>query len=90
MTPDVRAHLESWLASDDPVRRKHAEWRLSLPDDYSPPAEPAVHFHDEWSARIHACPDFNPGCCASPAPYCTRFGINPTRERCIECLEGGG
>ena len=47
--------------------------------------EPGV----DWSSRIRECPDFHPGCCSSPAPFCSRFNINPTRERCIECLKGG-
>ena len=49
------------------------------------PVPPAV----DWSSRIRECPDFHPGCCSSPAPFCSRFNINPTRERCIECLKGG-
>lgn len=52
-----------------------------------PPASPRPPPGD-WSARIRACPDFNPGCCASPAPYCSRFDLHPSRERCIECLRG--
>lgn len=42
---------------------------------------------DPWAARIRACPDHNPGCCSSPAPYCTRYAINPTRDQCVSCLE---
>jgi hypothetical protein len=45
---------------------------------------------DPWLAVIRACPDHNPGCCASPLPYCSRFHIHPSREQCISCLEGQG
>jgi hypothetical protein len=29
MSPELRARLEEWLVSDDPVERAHATWRLS-------------------------------------------------------------
>lgn len=83
--------MEAWLVSGDPLQQRHARYRLSLPDaeafqrgEPEPELEPVPV--DLWTARIRACPDYNPGCCSSPAPYCSRFAINPTREKCIECL----
>ena len=32
MTPELRARLQEWLLSDDPVQRRHAIWRLAQPD----------------------------------------------------------
>ncbi len=63
----------------------HLAWRAEMirqASDEPPPAIP----EDPWRERIRACPHFQPGCCASPAPYCDRFAINPTREQCISCL----
>jgi hypothetical protein len=31
MTPELRAVLEGWLGSDNPVERAHAAWRLTRP-----------------------------------------------------------
>src|ERR1700757_1312238 len=45
---------------------------------------------DPWLPLIRACEDYNPGCCANPAPWCTRFELSPSREQCIECLTGRG
>lgn len=33
MNEELRAKLESWLLSDDPVQRQHAKFRLSLTDE---------------------------------------------------------
>jgi hypothetical protein len=52
-----------------------------------PKAVPIVQA-DPWLKLIRDCPDFQPGCCASPAPFCTRYLLSPTREMCIECLGG--
>jgi len=32
MNPELLATLRKWQASDDPVERAHAEWRLTQPD----------------------------------------------------------
>jgi hypothetical protein len=81
--------LHDWLASDDPVLRELAAHRLgvSSPEaDGTHPAPTTRDRPDPDTLRILACPDYNPGCCASPAPFCSRFLVNPTREQCIMCL----
>jgi hypothetical protein len=45
---------------------------------------------DPWLPLIRACDDHNPGCCTSPAPYCTRFAKNVSRDECIDCLTAAG
>lgn len=50
------------------------------------PMQPYEAKPDPELAQIMACPDYNPGCCASPAPFCSRFALHPTREKCLECL----
>lgn len=64
MTPDMRAILDEWLRSGDPDKVRHAEWRLSLPDDYTPPPETDA----ERAARLimenpEVPGDVRRGCC---------------------------
>ena len=102
MTPETYHLMQEWLESGDEHQRRHAETRLAMPDaiGYDPTtaprggpvvdlkAIPPVIHGDPWLMKIRACPDYNPGCCASPAPWCTRYNLSPTREQCIECLGG--
>ncbi len=98
MTDGTFHMLTAWLDSGTDEERVHAANRLSLPDAIGyvpgpavaapqPPAFPVI-WEDPDTLRILACPHYQPGCCASPAPYCDRFNIVPSRERCIECLGG--
>jgi hypothetical protein len=66
--------VEHWLRIHDRLN--------GLPVAQSPP--------DPWLAVIRACPDHNPGCCAHPAAYCTRFARDVTHEHCIACLTERG
>jgi hypothetical protein len=84
MNPDVHAWLESLLGSPDPVERAHAAARMAMPHEIEPP--PAATPPDIWTERIRACPDYQPGCCASPAPFCARYAVHTHRGRCVECL----
>lgn len=84
MTAALLATLEAWLESDDPVLRAHAEARLALGDALVPPEE--VQTVDPWLPLILACPDHNPGCCAHPAAFCSRFLKDVSRDECIACL----
>lgn len=89
MSDGIRERMLGLLESDDPVLRRHAHARLAMLDGtMTPPSPSPVHDAppDEWAARIRACPDHNPGCCASPLPYCTRHAIHPTRDQCVACL----
>lgn len=95
MDDDLHAMLAEQLESGSPEEKDHARLRLSMPDaiGYKPGprtlrAVPPVVHGDPWRAKILACEYYNPGCCAHPAPFCTRYSINPTREQCVECLGG--
>jgi hypothetical protein len=50
----------------------------------------STNSEDSWGALIRACEDWNPGCCAHPSPYCSRFGRDVSRDDCISCLAGRG
>lgn len=95
MTDELYRMLLAWLESGTDAQKRHAGHRLSLPDAASyvpgsPPIPPLVlppiMDLDSWASKIRACEHYNPGCCASPAPFCDLFSINPTRDQCIECL----
>jgi len=36
MNPELLATLQRWQASDDPIKRAHAQWRLVQPDQVDP------------------------------------------------------
>ena len=79
----------SWLTSEDnPDPHSRAAYqRLVIQlasGNIAPPPESALV--DPWLLAIRACPNWNAGCCASPAPFCSRFEIHPSRQDCIECL----
>jgi len=38
MTDNLRAVLAGWLTSDDPIQRRHAEWRLGQPNELEYPS----------------------------------------------------
>jgi len=95
MDEQLKAMLEGWLETGTETQARHARFVLAMPD-LSPPPPPPVDLHavppivnlDPVLVRIHGCPHHSPGCCHSPAPYCMMFGINPTRDECIACLDG--
>jgi hypothetical protein len=66
--------------------RAHMLERAGVPIPPAPIPAPSPP-PDPWNDLILSCPDYNPGCCASPAPFCSRFLVTPTREQCISCLE---
>lgn len=85
-----------WLCSDEnPDHVSRGAYRRlvmskatgePVPQQEYPRQEYQRSVSDKWTVKIRACPDYNPGCCSSPAPFCSRFLISPTREKCIECL----
>jgi hypothetical protein len=88
MTAELHVMLTTWLTEGTELEKQHARNRLALDESVEPPVHiPAA---DPWRPLILACEDHNPGCCHSPAAFCTRFGKYVTREECIECLTGRG
>jgi hypothetical protein len=45
---------------------------------------------DPWLVLIRACEYHNPACCSHPAPFCSLYVKNVTREDCIACLDVRG
>ncbi len=95
----LKEMLEEWLASGTEIQKRHAAHRLGMPDaaGHVPGAPqvptklkaiPPIVNMDPWLMKIRACEHYQPGCCAHPAPYCDRFNINPSRDKCIGCLGG--
>ena len=70
-------------------KRRHDLFNASNAAQNVMQAQPVVP-PDPWLPLIRACDDYQPGCCASPSPFCMRFQISPSRERCIECLTANG
>src|SRR5881628_1348323 len=83
-------HLWKRLREDpERWRRVHDQVNLASSPETAPQAL-AVSQSDPWLPLIRACPDHNPGCCAHPAAFCTRFSGDTTREQCVACLTADG
>ena len=93
MTPETRAILERWLESDDPIERKAARWRLSLPAEPTPaPTSPQL---PPSSVSIRAvklgfrqCFYASHEGCGCSGTKCFRHGRIVQLIDCIECLKG--
>lgn len=87
-----------WLCGDENPDANSREGyrnlmvRLATGEPAAPPQSSPMRKEspDRWLALIRACDDYNPGCCAHPAAFCSRFARNTTREQCIECLTADG
>lgn len=95
MTPELHAMLLSWAAGGDEIQRRHAAYRLSLPDaiGYVPPpeearAEPPAAANPPPSAVLAAlklvkqCPwrSVDPPCGCSGARCALRFARGATGQ----------
>jgi hypothetical protein len=63
MTPELRAELERWLLSPDPVERRHAEWRLSVTDQQLADAARAARLIAESPPGAGSAPGDPRPCC---------------------------
>jgi hypothetical protein len=63
MTPELRATLESWLASPDPVLRRAARWRLSVTDAELADAARAARLIAEFPPGAQPAPGDRQPCC---------------------------
>lgn len=94
MTPVLRAIMERWLESGDPVERKAAAFRLGLrlETDVSPPPErPPLSETLALLRRMHACPDRDPttDCGCGGLATCRRGRGNAglvNHQDCLDCL----
>lgn len=86
-------------ADEYPNARTRDAWRAQVivmaggPPPARPPAATPVRRappRDAWLPLIRGCPDYNPGCCAHPAPFCSRYGRDTTRQQCVDCLTADG
>jgi len=74
-------HVEHWRLIHDRLNG------LAPMQAASPPSATTVgQVDDPWRPLILACPDHNPGCCAHPAAFCSRFLKDVSRDECIACL----
>ena len=92
MTTEMRAILERWLESDDPIERKAARWRLSLPAEPAPEPPPQL---PPSSVSIYAVKRGFRQCfyashegCGCSGTKCYRHGRIVQLTDCIECLKG--
>jgi len=102
MTQDLFSLMLSWLESGEPHQRRHAEYRLSLPDavgfempiDYVPLAPvrftlPVFLMIEPrgWKNCLYSS-EFVAGCCHAPATVqCHWKGERTTYGQCDECVK---
>ena len=104
MSPELLATLRKWQASEDPVERAHARWRLSQPDTLStsemedkpaqiPINEPPLSFDDriQWIVQVQSCPwrTDKPNCSCPGKARCSQYLKDVTVNDCVTCIQSG-
>ncbi len=99
MSPELRATLESWLCSDDPIARAHAVWRLAQPDTL--PDQPTIPLPEALAALaiVRRCPYRSTAGCGCTGARCALRGLTPHAPRptphvshrdCLDCARRYG
>jgi hypothetical protein len=94
MSPELRAKLQEWLCSGDPVERAHAAWRLNQPDTLmpTPPDPPLIPLTEslELLRLVKLCRyRSTTGCGCSGARCGLRSAIVSHRD-CLDCVRSYG
>jgi len=100
MNPELLATLRKWQASDDPVERAHARWRLSQPETLkalpSPPGcgpTPALMPLAE-ALQLHRlmrrCPWRSTEGCGCTGARCGLRSAIVSHRDCLDCLRAYG
>ena len=94
MSPELRAKLQEWLCSGDPVERTHAAWRLNQPDKLMPtaPDPPLIPLTEslELLRLVKLCRyRSTTGCGCSGARCGLRSAIVSHRD-CLDCVRSYG
>jgi hypothetical protein len=95
VTPGLKATLEEWLVSDDPVERAHAAWRLAQPGETPlagsvPPPTPApIPLAESLPLLrlVNLCPyRSTAGCGCSGARCGLRSAATVSHRDCFDCV----
>ena len=94
MSAELRAKLQEWLCSGDPVERAHAAWRLNQPDTLmpTPPDPPLIPLTEslELLRLVKFCRyRSTTGCGCSGARCGLRSAIVSHRD-CLDCVRSNG
>ena len=94
MSPELRAKLQEWLCSGDPVERAHAAWRLNQPDTLmpTPPDPPLIPLTESLALLrlVKLCRyRSTTGCGCSGARCGLRSAIVSHRD-CLDCVRSYG
>ncbi len=95
MNPELLATLRKWQASDDPVQRRHAEWRLSVTDQQLADAARAARLVPcneaiAALALVMACPYRSTTGCGCSGARCALRGAIVNHRDCLECVQRYG
>jgi hypothetical protein len=92
MSPELLATLRKWQASDDPVERAHAQWRLSQPDSNKGPTPASMPLAEalQLHSLMRRCPWRSIEGCGCAGIRCGLRAIIVSQRDCLECVRGSG
>ena len=92
MSPELLATLRNWQASDDPVKRAHALWRLSQPDTLKQPTLAVVPLAEalQLHFQMHRCPWRSTEGCGCTGARCGLRSAIVSHRDCLDCLQTYG
>jgi hypothetical protein len=92
MNPELLSTLRKWQASDDPVERVHARWRLSQPETLKDPKSALMPLSE--ALRLHRlmrqCPWRSTERCGCTGVRCGLRSAIVSNRDCLDCVRTYG
>jgi len=94
MSAELRAKLQEWLCSGDPVERAHAAWRLNQPDTLmpTPPDPPLIPLTEslELLRLVKLCRYRSTTGCGCSGARCGLQSAIVSHRDCLDCVRSCG
>ena len=94
MSAELRAKLQEWLCSGDPVKRTHAAWRLNQPDTLmpTPPDPPLIPLTEslELLRLVKLCRYRSTTGCGCSGARCGLQSAIVSHRDCLDCVRSYG
>jgi hypothetical protein len=94
MSAELRAKLQEWLCSGDPVERAHAAWRLNQPDTLMPtaPDPPLIPLTEslELLRLVKLCRYRSTTGCGCSGARCGLQSAIVSHRDCLDCVRSYG
>ena len=92
MSPELLATLRKWQASDDPVERAHARWRLSQPETLKEPTSALMPLAEALQLHrlMRRCPWRSTEGCGCTGARCGLRSAIVSHRDCLDCVRTYG